>query len=232
MYKQCALFILIASITNLNFGASQVALHEEEQQHKIRQQLSLQLLDCLKVRSEFFVEQTLSQIYKYNIPIINVGHMNLAAATRDVEVVEMLAEHGGPLDSTDARKRTPLFYAAAGGKFRTVRFLCGKGARVNSVDEDGSSPLHKAAKSGCAITVSILLKHYADPILRDNIGRTPLHNALSVGNSEIALLLLRAGASWLVEDENQVTPLSLAQKKYLTEVLDYISKNTQPQHHR
>ena len=108
------------------------------------------------------------------------GRPVLFSALSDTNILEMLLDGGGKVDSRTFG--TPLLGAAVGGNNpASVQILLRHGADVNIRDNghrgetDGSTPLHIAAQSGADRKMfELLLDWKADPNVRDNSGNTPL----------------------------------------------------------
>jgi ankyrin repeat protein len=66
--------------------------------------------------------------------------------------------------------RTPLHWAAYGGRFDVVKLLLEHGADPNTQDEDGRTPLHKAAYKGHVDVVKLFLELGVDPNTQDKDG--------------------------------------------------------------
>jgi ankyrin repeat protein len=75
------------------------------------------------------------------------------------------ADHGMPVDLTDAGGNTLLLLAAYHGHAETVRVLAERGADVNVVNDRGQTPLAGAVFKGYIDVVDVLLVAGADPDL-------------------------------------------------------------------
>jgi ankyrin repeat protein len=75
------------------------------------------------------------------------------------------ADHGMPVDLTDATGNTLLMLAAYHGHVETVRVLAERGADVNAVNDRGQTPLAGAVFKGYIDVVDVLLVAGADPDL-------------------------------------------------------------------
>ena len=91
----------------------------------------------------------------------------------------------------DARGRTMLSFAAAGGHVEVVKMLIGLGSLVQPLDEMGETPLMLAAASGHSDVVALLLGSGADPkaVAKDG-GTTALHKACAGGHANVISLLI------------------------------------------
>ncbi|GAA1429197.1 ankyrin repeat domain-containing protein [Microlunatus lacustris] len=75
------------------------------------------------------------------------------------------ADHGMPVDLTDAKGNTLLMLAAYHGHAETVRVLAERGADVDAVNDRGQTPLAAAVFKGDAAVARVLLAAGADPDL-------------------------------------------------------------------
>lgn len=117
--------------------------------------------------------------------------LHMAAATNNVPLVLLLLDRGAALDACDARRQTPLFYAARFGCEEAAEVLADRGSPIAAWSADGLTPLHLAAGSGHAAVVKLLLKMGADPNLPNSYGHwTPLHEAAQKGQRAAAEALL------------------------------------------
>lgn len=123
-----------------------------------------------------------------------------------LNIVEVLAEGGCPIDARDPHNETPLHLAARRRFFSVVEFLLGKGADCTSLDGDGASALHKCLYSqGFGETVEIvqlLLEAGCFIDVRNSKGEVPMHLAAGRGFLSVIRLLL----AWVAD----VTPVDMA----------------------
>jgi ankyrin repeat protein len=92
--------------------------------------------------------------------------LHLASFFGHREVVDLLLEHGAPIDARSkserfARDNTPLHAAAANRQTRVAELLIERGADVNARDGSGFTPLGLAANSRNDILVMALLERGA-----------------------------------------------------------------------
>jgi hypothetical protein len=111
------------------------------------------------------------------------------------------------VDSRDAFRRTPLWWAASDGLLERVAELVENGADVNAADVDGETALHAAARWGHAAVVQRLLAAGADPRARALYGTTPLHLACRELRDEAVRAMLDHGAKADLRDDFGCTPL-------------------------
>ncbi|MRR17552.1 MAG: hypothetical protein EG826_13960, partial [Deltaproteobacteria bacterium] len=158
------------------------------------------------------------------------GDLPLVRAARNgnLEIVQLLAEHGATIDiGKDRGERTPLIEAAAQGHVDVVKFLLEKGADVNARGS-GLTPLLAASVWGNlpagppgdkTKTIQALLENGADVNVQDEswlkTGRTPLMYAVLRGDAAVVQALLAKGARKDLKNKDGDTALSLARKKGL-----------------
>ena len=75
------------------------------------------------------------------------------------------ADHGMPVDLTDARGNSILLLAAYHGHVDVVSVLAERGADVNAVNDRGQTPLSGAVFKGYADVVRVLVAAGAEPDL-------------------------------------------------------------------
>ncbi len=125
-------------------------------------------------------------------------------------VRDMLGASRDLANARDAKGRTPLFYAAAGGHLETCLALIAGGANVKPVDDEQQMPLHLAAAGGHAELTATLVAKGTPPNATDRAGRTALHLAAQNGHGDTAKALLAAGAFAEPRDNRGETPLHYA----------------------
>jgi len=96
------------------------------------------------------------------------------------------ADHGMPVDLTDARGNTLLMLAAYHGHPATVRVLAERGADVDARNDRGQTPLAAAVFKGSVDVVQVLVAAGADPDLGSPSARA---SAEFFERAEIAALL-------------------------------------------
>ena len=108
------------------------------------------------------------------------------ARVGETERLADYADHGMPVDLTDAKGNTLLMLAAYHGHAATVRALAERGARVDAVNDRGQTPLAAAVFKGDVEVVRVLLAAGADPDLGSPSARA---SAVFFERDEIAALL-------------------------------------------
>ena len=104
--------------------------------------------------------------------------LHQSAYTGDLRNVRRLVEEeGGDVTALDADSRTPLHWAALGGRLDVVEFLLASGAArtVSRRDGDGWAPLTSAAAGGHVAVVRALIAAGADVATTTADGNAPLH---------------------------------------------------------
>ena len=92
----------------------------------------------------------------------NVPAINHALREGYEEVVDILIQAGGYVNSEDAEGETPLHVASTKGHVEVVRRLITAGADVNKKREDGRTPIHMASDNGHVEVVDILTHEGGD----------------------------------------------------------------------
>eukprot|EP00386_Alphamonas_edax_P005746 GDKI01018744.1.p1 GENE.GDKI01018744.1~~GDKI01018744.1.p1 ORF type:complete len:375 (-),score=133.35 GDKI01018744.1:30-1154(-) len=107
-----------------------------------------------------------------------------AAAAGDIKLmIELLADTSLPcrVSSRDAKRMTPLHWAADRGQLEAVEFLLDRGAEVNAQDDHGESALHLAVMAEEAKIVRVLIDRGGDCALENNEGETAQDMAEGAG---------------------------------------------------
>jgi ankyrin repeat protein len=142
-----------------------------------------------------------------------------AAKSNDVEILELLINHGALLELKDRRGRTALGIAVEAGACNSVSLLLSRGANADSPNshailQSGGcllTPLQHASISGRVELVRLLVKHDAQLDRKFKImdlhGVTELHLAARMGQLEIVKELIQYGAKADATDSYQRTPL-------------------------
>ena len=145
--------------------------------------------------------------------------MHIAAGAGHSEVLSILSAEGALVDARDWQLRTPLFYAALGGRVDTAKALLALGADVAAVDRSGNrayratrsaalwavlggpdTTLHAALRSRDVATLDVrfvehLLSLDASVVnCPDRRGGPPLVLAAMAGRGDIVRALLAQGA--------------------------------------
>lgn len=120
--------------------------------------------------------------------------MMYAAATGNVEIIEMLAKNKANVRLKDKQGNSALSWAATSGHEEAVDALVQIGAVINDPDRQGTTPLMMAARRGFDGVVRLLLAAKADVNATDHTGRTAMMWAKDSRNPQVQKLLQAAGA--------------------------------------
>eukprot|EP00164_Ancoracysta_twista_P008901 GFYU01013010.1.p1 GENE.GFYU01013010.1~~GFYU01013010.1.p1 ORF type:complete len:259 (+),score=11.67 GFYU01013010.1:72-848(+) len=160
---------------------------------------------------------------EFRVNVKNAHKPFLIAATNGkLQILEMLTEQVGTVDTPQINKRTALFFACQNGHTDVVDYLVGKGADVNAVDIDGVTPLHLCAEKGHPLVVQTLIASGAQIDATTKDGLTPLHLAAGYGRLEVARILMENGSDPSVPDERQVTAMEWAKQRGNHEIAEVI----------
>ncbi len=123
------------------------------------------------------------------------------------EIIDLLADHGVPVDQKSIDDRTPLHNACIAGNLEGAKALIARGANVNAYAA-GRVPLFMAVSGGFAKLTNLLIKSGADVKWVDSTNRrTLLHYAIIKGYEDIAGLLIDKGVAVNTKDKNGKTAL-------------------------
>ena len=115
-----------------------------------------------------------------------------AALGGNVQVAELLLDHGWDMEARDMRTLTgdrPLHSAAEEGHIEVIQLLAARGAEINCQASDKETPLHRAAAESQAAALQLLLRLGADATIKNDDGWIPLHYAAAEGHVEVVQLL-------------------------------------------
>jgi len=124
---------------------------------------------------------------------------------------------GKSVESTDARGRRALHFAAERGSIPIINLILAEGADLLARDEEGHLPIHYAAKQGKRDAVIRLLQAGSPVDVRGTSGLTPLmilmrQNPTLTQTLETADVLLNAGADINAHnDQESVLTLAILQ---------------------
>jgi hypothetical protein len=106
-----------------------------------------------------------------------------------IEIIQMMLEHGWPVDKVFYGNQTALYFALKLQKTEMVRFLVEKGAEINPTNNT-PPPLQSACRFGNLSLVNFLIESGAELDARNKEGFTALHQAASRGHLEIVQYLI------------------------------------------
>jgi ankyrin repeat protein len=153
---------------------------------------------------------------------IPFGQTPLHTASRhgDVELAQVLLEHGAEIDALDNEGKTSICLASEIGHVELVQFLLKQGADAEAQDDViDRSPLETAVLYGCMEVARVLLEHGVDANAQNKRGHTPLFMASEWGNPAAARLLLSYGADVKARCKDNQTLLHVAIGEEITRLL-------------
>lgn len=116
-----------------------------------------------------------------------------AAEAGDLGTLRRLLDAGTPVDSRDARRRTPLLAATHANRVDAARLLIERGADVNAKDELQDSPFLYAGAQGRLEILRLTLAAGADLKSTNRYGGTALIPAAHHGHVATVRELLKTG---------------------------------------
>jgi ankyrin repeat protein len=140
--------------------------------------------------------EILQALLDHNADVNLVDHwnrivlVNAAGDLDDLECLRILIDAGSHLDWRDCHKRTPLGYAAKGGKTETVSYLISRGANPRIPDHWGYAPIHEAVEQNYHRVLERLLQEDdIIPTAKAVNGMTILHIVALHGDIQTIRLL-------------------------------------------
>lgn len=146
----------------------------------------------------------------------------LAVAQGNLEVVQLLIQHGAHWQTHNKTQETLLMWAAADGYLDIAQWLHQRGLGINDRDNAGDTALGKAAWRDRTELIEWLLAQGADPSLADQEGYTPLMGAAEQGHEEAVELLIKAKSPLESRTTKGDTPLLRAALKERWAVVDLL----------
>ena len=140
-----------------------------------------------------------------------VSPLGAAMDRKDLQIAELLFEHGANVCVRGDNDWTLLHSASIVDSVDTVQWLLNHGADADIQKSDGWTPLHLAAWNKHLDIVQMLLEHHADTDAQNSRGEVALHCAACHYESrfqvDVLQLLLDHGADVNVQDNEGSTPL-------------------------
>ena len=143
------------------------------------------------------------------------GMTPLLSATMksDRTIVQMLLDHGAPLNDRDKEGRSALIWASGTGNIEIARMLLQHGADLKPREKQhGADALLVAAARGRTPLVKLLLDKGADAASLDSDGKNGLMWAALNGHTETVSLFLKVGVDPSVRDSGGKTAAVLAKE--------------------
>lgn len=153
----------------------------------------------------------------------DVTPLFFASVRGNLDVVELLLEHGAHPDRGYAKNASALGYAAGQGHADVAEALLKAGADPNRTAEHVSAPLGFALQNESPDLVAILLEGGADPnqVFSPEDQRIPPLAAAAASNRHDAVhLLLEAGAEVDAEDKDNMTALAYTALNGATDIAE------------
>lgn len=149
-----------------------------------------------------------------------------AAQTDQLEIIEILMDHGADSSRSDSQGRNALHHSLQGREVRSLGFFLHRDADTSLLDMQGMSPWHLAAQNGNVQALSILLGRPEDSAsaidLKTKDGRTPLLCASASNSKEAVSLLIDAGSSLTETASDGSSLLHYAVKSGNLEVVKFL----------
>lgn len=193
--------------------------------------LSLQILENNNVTSFFFNffindsswddTQKLEEILKKGVnlsrPLTPSGKrpIHIAGVRGDINVIQLLLDHGAFIDVRDNFGNTSVHYAAEAGNHKAVQLLLSKEAQVSTKDLiKSNTPLHKTK---CSKVAALLIGKGANVNEKNSLNQSALHcvhiptsNASTENVKVITELLVDSGAVVNAQDRKGLSALHYA----------------------
>lgn len=153
--------------------------------------------------------------------------LHQAARTDQLEVTQMLIDHGADRSKSDAMGRTALHHSTQGIGARCLELLLHQKVDTGLGDLEGITVWHLAAQEGNVQALKTLLNGPVDSAsaigFKANDGRTPLLCASASQSKESVSLLLSAGSSPTETASDGSSLLHYAVRSGCVEVIKYVA---------
>lgn len=128
-----------------------------------------------------------------------------------LQVLRMLLDAGGDVNSVDDKGRTPLMMAAETNNAEIVDLLLKNKADPNIKNQDGNTALHVAAQKGNhSIIQVLLLQGKTDPHILNKTDRTPLQVAVQNKQIDVVKIILNNVSNSPAKEADSTVALMLA----------------------
>ncbi|HLK56562.1 MAG TPA: ankyrin repeat domain-containing protein [Chthonomonadaceae bacterium] len=118
-----------------------------------------------------------------------------AAALNQVDIIQLLFDHGSAINYHQKNGWTPLISAADSGRIEATELLVKRGADMGARAADGNQAIHFAARNGYPDLVALLLTLGADVDAPNGDGNTPMAVAAWYDRRNVGIYLIAAGAN-------------------------------------
>jgi ankyrin repeat protein len=174
-----------------------------------------ELLQAIDARQAERVESILRTGLKPNFSIREYTPLGLAVEKCDLQIVNILLEHGADPNYASKYGDRPLPGAAWVGSVDIVRALLRAGADVKRGNRYEESPLHLAAFAGNDEVIKELVVFGADVNLRNRHGAPPIFSAAWGLRPSTVEVLLSLKADPCVKAKNGITIFDRLAKPFL-----------------
>ncbi len=150
----------------------------------------------------------------------------VAVETGNIEITQLLLDHGAKVSAKDIEKQTPLMRLDDDATPELVELLVRYGAKVDLADKEGNTALILAAESVKAEVLKALIDTGADVRAKNKLGRTALMEAAENDDLESVKLLLEAGAEVNVRDKEGDSAWDLTSNDEIEKLLETYGAET------
>lgn len=154
------------------------------------------LMKAVKKNRTEVVRYLLEQGALVNVPDKKLSAPLIEAALKsNLELMELLIDHGADLELRTGRKGyTALFWCAIDSVIVSMDYLLEKGADIEARDIQGATPLMGAISRKKTASVAYLIGKGADVNALDQDGRSPVMYAMELNQLDMVQLLTDNGA--------------------------------------
>lgn len=150
----------------------------------------------------------------------------VAVETGNIEIIQLLLDHGAKVNARDAEKQTPIMRLEEDATPELVELLVRYGAKIDVADKSGNTPLILAAAQAKVEVVKALIDSGADVRAKNKAGRTALMNAAEKDDLEAVRLLLESGSEVNARDDEGESAWDLTSNDEIEELLESYGAET------
>ena len=150
----------------------------------------------------------------------------VAVETGNIEIIQLLLDHGAKVNARDAEKQTPIMRLEEDATPELVELLVRYGAKIDVADKSGNTPLILAAAQAKVEVVKALIDSGAAVRAKNKAGRTALMNAAENDDLEAVRLLLESGSEVNARDDEGESAWDLTSNDEIEELLESYGAET------
>jgi len=178
-------------------------------------------LDAIEKNDIAFIGSYFSKSLKLKQETMSTAMIE-AVLHKNLEILEVLINNGGNVNTILDDKTTILMIAAENNKSDALELLLNNKANVNMKNDFGKTALLLAVNRNNTKIIKLLLEKGANVNASDIKGWTALMYAVDWGNKDIVKLLLEYNSEKSRKNMNGLTALDIARKKNYSKIVNLL----------